>query len=108
MSNILSVIAHYLPTFLWIAFYLFYGVKLRKLPPSMKERYDRHYTPQQTLVYTKCLSVGAMLSFFLVTISMILELLGFRVSSDAVGLFCAVIIIIFSLGLHLYIRLKVK
>ena len=108
MRTTLSAVTHYLPTYFWIAFYLFNGLNLRSLPPSIKERYERHYTAKQASFLTKYLSGGALLSFVITTMSMLLELSGAHVSSNGVGLFCGVLIIISSLVLHVYVRLKLK
>lgn len=106
MDKIILSFAHYLPTAVWVAMYLYFGITLRRLPDALKKRYERYYTNEHITVITKCWSYAALLAFLITAISMMMELFGGQVQSRLVGLVCGIAIVIFMMILHIYIRIK--
>lgn len=106
MSGILLSVSHYLPTLVWIVLYFYFGMTLKRLPPSLMARYEKHFTAQGTLFLTKCFSIAAFVACLITAMSMILELCKFGVDSNRVGLLCGVGLIVFSLLLSVWVRLR--
>lgn len=108
MDHLISALAHYCVPVAWTCFYLYFGIHLGKPNSVLKGRFQRHYSSDQTLVVTKYLSIGAWLGAMFTALSMLMELAGMPVDSSRAGFYYAVLLIVYILVLHLYVKRKVK
>lgn len=108
MNPLISTLAHYCVPVVWIGFYLYHGIRLGNPSPTLKGRFQRHYSSNQTLAVTKYLSIGAWLGALLTALSMLTELAGMPVDSSLAGFFYGCILLVYILILHLYVKRKVE
>ena len=106
MSGILLSVSRYLPTLVWIVLYFYFGMTLKRLPPSLKARYEKHFTVRGTLFLTKRFSIATFVACLITAMSMILELCKFGIDSNRVGLLCGIALIVFSLPLSVWVRFR--
>lgn len=103
-------IAQYCVPVGWIGFYLYHAIRLSNPSSKVKNQFAnaKHYSPNQVPIVLKCIAIGAWLGVLLTALSMLAEMTGMAVNSSLTGFFCACILLLYILIVHLCARSRIK